>query len=251
MAMMISFSLIPVALGDRSKPVAPETVKFDLRAIWTISPLACTGCIAIGMTNSAFRFVGPLYAQDIGLTLASVDTFISLGVIGGALLQYPLGMLSDRYDRRWVLVAATLGAVFSGLFLSLFADGNVSLVYVGIFLFGAFSLPLYSLSAAHANDRASKDQFVLLAAGLMFFYGIGATLGPPISSLMLGWYGPKSLFAFTSIVHGVLVVATLWRMLARESVPDERRGPFRMLLRTSPYMQKLSRDRNKAGAYKK
>ncbi len=251
MAMMISFSLIPVALGDRSKPVAPETVKFDLRAIWTISPLACTGCIAIGMTNSAFRYVGPLYAQNIGLTLSSVATFISLGVIGGAILQYPLGLLSDRYDRRWVLIAATLGAVLSGLFLSLFADGNVSMVYVGIFLFGAFSLPLYSLSAAHANDRATKDQFVLLAAGLMFFYGIGATLGPPISSLMLGWYGPKSLFMFTSLIHGSLVVVTLWRMVARDSVPLAGRGRFRMLLRTSPYMLKLSRDRNKAGVYKK
>ena len=245
MTLMICLSLVPVAVGDRSKPKAPEVVKFDIKAIWIISPLASIGCVTIGMTNAAFRYVGPLYAESIGLSLSSVATFISLGVIGGAILQYPLGLLSDRYDRRWILIFATMGAVVSGLFISMIAGENVNLVYVGIFLFGAFSLPLYSLSAAHANDRATKDQYVLLAAGLMFFYGIGASIGPPASSLMLSLYGPSALFLFTSIVHGSLVVVTLWRMRQRKAVPMHRRGPFQMLLRTSPVMQKLTRARSK------
>ena len=158
MTLMISLSLVPVAMGDRSNPKPPEFVKFDIRAIWQISPLASIGCVTIGMTNAAFRFVGPLYAETLGLSLANVATFISLGVIGGAILQYPLGLLSDRYDRRWILIAATCGAVFSGLFISLIAGSDIGMVYIGIFFFGAFSLPLYSLSAAHANDRANKDQ---------------------------------------------------------------------------------------------
>ncbi len=244
MALMITFSLIPVALGDRSNPKPPAYVEFNLKAIWAISPIACAGCVAIGMTNSAFRFVGPLYAQEIGLSLANVATFISLGVIGGALLQYPLGMLSDRYDRRWVLVTATIAAVLSGMFLTLFAENNLLLVYIGIFLFGAFSLPLYSLSAAHANDRASDDQYVLLAAGLMFFYGLGAMVGPPASSLMLSLYGPSALFWFTSITHGALALATLWRMRRREAVAQDARSRFTALLRTSPVMQRLVHGKN-------
>ena len=119
------------------------------------------------------------------------------------------------------------------------------MVYVGIFFFGAFSLPLYSLSAANATDRATPDQYVLLAAGLMFFYGIGASIGPPASSLMLSLYGPSSLFIFTSIVHGSLVAITLWRMGQRQAVPAQHRGPFQMLLRTSPMMQRLARGRSK------
>ncbi|MDD9908739.1 MAG: MFS transporter [Ahrensia sp.] len=239
MALMITFSLIPVAIGDRSNPKPPEHVRFNLREIWVISPLACLGCIAIGMTNSAFRFVGPLYAQDVGLSLASVATFISLGVVGGAVLQYPLGWLSDRYDRRWVLIGATLGAVLGGAYISLLAGSDPLLIYIGIFVFGAFSLPLYSLAAAHANDRASSEQYVLLAAGLMFFYGVGAMVGPPVSSAMVQWFGPSYLFAFTSITHGLLAIATLWRMRIRESVPQDQRGQFRALLRTSPQMQTL------------
>ncbi|MEM8749764.1 MAG: MFS transporter [Pseudomonadota bacterium] len=245
MAVLLSLSIIPLAIGDRSKPRAPEVVKFDIPAIWAISPLACAGCLVIGITNTAFRFVGPLYAQDIGLSLGSVATFISLGVIGGASLQYPLGMLSDRFDRRIVLVGATIGAVLAGGYLSTLSGENVTMVYIGIFVFGAFSLPLYSLSAAHANDRATPDQFVLLAAGLMFFYGLGATLGPPLSSLLLSMYGPTSLFMFTSLAHGALAIMTVWRMVARGSVPTEARGRFRMLLRTSPVMQKMTRNRER------
>lgn len=247
MALMISCSLIPVAIGDRSNPKPPAKVQFDISAIWLISPLACIGCIAIGMTNSAFRFVGPLYAQEIGLSLTSVATFISLGVIGGAVLQYPLGWLSDRYDRRWVLIWTTLAAVIAGLFITLVAGNNLLLIYLGVFAFGAFSLPLYSLAAAHANDRASGDQYVLLAAGLMFFYGLGATVGPPVSSLLVGWLGPSFLFAFTSATHGTLAVVTLWRMRVREAVPSEERSKFTHLLRTSPVMQRLARGKVKNG----
>ena len=243
MALMITFSVIPVALGDRSSPKPPDVFKFDLNKIWVISPLACIGCVAIGVTNSAFRFVGPLYAENIGLNLASLATFMSLGVVGGAVLQYPLGMLSDRYDRRWVLVGATAGAVVAGLILTFLGAADPLFIYAGVFLFGAFSLPLYSLSAAHANDRAKEDEYVLLAAGLMFFYGIGAMFGPPVSSVLLGQFGPSALFYFTSATHGTLLMLTLWRMRARASVPQADRGSFSMLIRTSPLMQKLARSR--------
>ena len=243
MALIISMSLIPVALGDRSSPKPPALVKFSVSEIWAISPIACTGCIAIGLTNSTFRFIGPLYAEEIGLNITNIATFISLGVVGGAVLQYPLGLLSDRFDRRVISVVATLGAVAAGTFLVLFAGTDQTAVYIGIFLFGAFSLPLYSLSAAHANDRANPDQYVLLAAGLMFFYGIGAAFGPTISSALLQAFGPSSLFTFTSAVHGFLALATLWRMRKRGAVPSESRGRFQMLVRTSPVMKQLARYR--------
>ncbi|MEL7272811.1 MAG: MFS transporter [Pseudomonadota bacterium] len=242
-AIMISGSLVPVALGDRSSPTAPAAFKFELKTIYAISPLACVGCVVIGITNAAFRYVGPLYGEAIGLSLTDLATFIGLGVIGGAVLQYPLGRMSDKYDRRWVLIFTSLGAVLAGLFLTFGAGADLLLIYIGVFTFGAFSLPLYSLSAAHANDRAKPDQYVLLAAGLMFFYGIGAAAGPPISSLLLDWFGPQALFAFTSVAHGGLIIATLLRMVARDPVPTDNRSRFTMLVRTSPIMQKLTRNK--------
>ncbi|MGB7431605.1 MAG: MFS transporter [Ahrensia sp.] len=241
-AMMITISLVPISLGDKSKPKAPEAFKFDLASIWLVSPLACIGCIAVGLTNSSFRLVGPLYAEAIGLPISSIATFMSAGIVGGAVLQYPLGALSDTYDRRTVLSATSAGAVAAGVFLVLFAGTSPLLNYIGIFAFGAFALPLYSLSAAHANDHAHNDNYVMVAAGLMFFFSVGAAIGPLVSSAVIDIYGPTALFTYTSIIHGALIVVAFVRMRARAPVPDSERGTFTMLLRTSPIMGRMARN---------
>ncbi len=239
-AIMISMSLVPVSLADRSNPKPPEEFKFDLKTVWAISPLACLGCVTIGMTNSAFRTIGPLFATDAGLDTAGVAVFMSSGIIGGAVLQYPLGWMSDRLDRRWVFIAATLGAALAGFFLSNFAGNSPAMLNAGIFAFGAFSLPLYSLSAAHANDRAGSGQYVLVAAGITFFYSIGAAAGPFIVTWVMKWLGTSAFFTYTSVIHLLLIIITLWRMRARAQ-PQQHGSRFTALLRTSPALFKLAR----------
>ncbi len=241
MAIMTAMSLVPVSLADRSNPKPPATFKFDLKPLWKLSPAACVGCVSIGLTNSSFRLVGPLYAQSMGLSLSSVATFMSAGIVGGAVLQYPLGMLSDRVDRRIALILATTGAAMAGLYLSTFAGTSATLNYIGIFCFGACALPLYSLSAAHANDHANDGEFVMVAAGLTFFFSLGAMIGPAVSSVLIRVAGPQALFTYTSAVHLFLLVYTLWRMRARAAVPLEARQRFVSLLRTSPVFLRLAR----------
>ncbi len=240
-ALMINLSLVPVSLADRSNPEPPKEVKFDLKTIWAISPLACLGCITIGMTNSSFRLVGPIYAAGAGLDANGIAMFMSAGIIGGAVLQFPLGWLSDRYDRRWILIWATAGACLAALYLAHLAGTDVFLLNAGIFAFGAFSLPLYSLSTAHANDRAKPGQFVLLAAGLSFFYSLGAAAGPTIVGWVMTAYGTQYFFVYMSIVHAGLIALTLWRMSRRARPERESRGRFQMLLRTSPVFHRMAR----------
>lgn len=241
MVIMITLSLVPISLADRSNPAAPPPFKFDAGFLWRLSPLACIGCIAIGLTGAAFRVIGPVYAQAIGLDVAGIAAFMSAGIFGGTILQYPLGWFSDRIDRRWALVIASAGAVCAGLYLNLFAGNDPWLNYLGIFLFGCFALPLYSLSAAHANDFAQGGNYVLISAGMLFFWSIGAMTGPFVASVMMQGFGPGILFIFTSIVHALLVVVTLWRMTVRPTVAREKRSSFVGLLRTSPVMMKLAR----------
>ncbi len=249
-AILVCLSLVPVSLADRSNPKAPDSYQFDLAKIWRLSPMASIGCIAIGMTSASFRLVGPIYAQDIGLSIASVATFMSAGIIGGAVLQYPLGWWSDHYDRRWALIAATTGAALAGLFISYGAGNSQTLNYIGIFCFGAFTMPLYSLSAAHANDRATKDDYVAVSSGLIFLFSVGAMIGPTVGSLLIEYVDAKALFTFTSAVHGSLVLITLWRMRTTESVPVEGRSRFTGLLRTSAYMVRLGRKKRRNGRKK-
>jgi MFS family permease len=239
MSIMITLSLVPVSLGDRSNPKPPNDVKLDLARAWHISPLAAIGCIAVGVTNSAFRTLSPVYAEQIGMSVTDVVTFVSVGIVGGAIIQYPLGYLSDRWDRRKVLLVTTACAMMAALALAFLAGSNTVANFVMVFIFGSFAMPLYSLSAAHANDRADKEEFVLVNAALMLFYSVGAIGGPFVSATVMEQFGPSWLFIFSAFVYAVLILIIFYRMSARP--PASRRGRFIALLRTSTVFARLAR----------
>ncbi|AZO08352.1 MULTISPECIES: MFS transporter [unclassified Mesorhizobium] len=241
MSMMITLSLVPVSLGDRSNPAPPEEVKLDLPRVWRISPLGSIGCIAVGVTNSAFRTLSPVYAEEIGMSVADVVTFVSVGIFGGALIQYPLGYLSDRWDRRSVLLTTTCCAMLAALALAFVARSDPFLNFVIVFIFGSFAMPLYSLSAAHSNDRAGKGEFVLINAALMLFYSFGAIGGPIAASAVMQFFGPSALFIFSAAVYAILIIVILYRMQVRSGVPADNRSRFTALLRTSTLFGRLAR----------
>ena len=240
-AILFCLALLPISLSRQTSPAPPTSPRLDVARIWTLSPVACIGCITIGLTNGAFRTVGPLYAQETALDLEQLALFMSLGIAGGAVSQYPFGWLSDRLDRRWVLILATLGAAAAGLWLTLSGDISAEVVLAGGFLFGAFAIPLYSLSIAHGNDHAGDADRVELSATLILMYAIGATVGPLAAAQVMGWFGAPAFFAYTSVLHGLFVVFLLYRMTRRAAVPRTRRGRFVALLRTSPGFYQLAR----------
>lgn len=248
LAMMFSLSLVPVSIGDRSNPRPPPDMHLDLPGVWAISPLACFGCMAIGMTNSAFRTVAPVYAELIGFSVTQVATFMSAGIVGGAIMQYPLGYLSDRFDRRLVIMLTATGAMLSALAIVFYAGSDPVRNFLLILAFGSFAMPLYALSVAHANDFASEEQYVKLAAGLLFFYSIGAVAGPIVSSFVMQRFGPSALFGASGAIYCVLIAVILLRMRARKPVPAGLRKRFIPLLRTSPLFSRLARkaDRERA-----
>ncbi len=246
MSIMITLSLVPVSLGDRSNPAPPADVRLDLGRVWRISPVGVIGCVAVGITNSAFRTLSPVYAEQIGMSVTNVVTFVSAGIVGGALIQYPLGYLSDRWERRAVLLMTAAGALGAALALVFFAGAGPFANFVLVFIFGAFAMPLFSLSAAHANDRAGKDEFVLVNAALMLFYSFGAIGGPYAASTAMEWFGPRYLFAFSAVIYAALIAIIVHRMLTRGSVPAEQRSRFTALLRTSTAFARLARRRDEA-----
>ena len=240
-SMALTLSLVPISFADRSSPGAPDAIKFDVKALWNISPLATVGCIVVGLTNSTFRSLGPIYAEGIGLSITAIATFMSAGIIGGVVLQYPLGLYSDRLDRRLIILFATFGSLIAGLYLAFFAGSDEWLNFIGIFIFGAFAMPLYSLCSAHANDHAAEGQHALVSAGMLFFWSCGAVVGPLFASFLLDIFGPQALFIYTAAVLAAFMMYTLLRMTARGAVPaSARRMRFRNLLRTSSFFNKLA-----------
>ncbi|GEO84595.1 MULTISPECIES: MFS transporter [Alphaproteobacteria] len=240
-SMALTLSLVPISLTDRSSPEAPEDVRFDIRVLWKVSPLATVGCIVVGLTNSSFRSLGPIYADGIGMSITEIATFMSVGIFAGVVLQYPLGHYSDKLDRRLIILVATFGAFAAGLFLAFVAGTNQWLNFAGIFAFGAFAMPLYSLCSAHANDHAAPGQHALVSAGTLFFWSLGAVIGPLFASFMLDLFGPRALFVYMVVVLAGFMAYTLSRMMVREGVPTEKRSMrFRSLLRTSAFFAKLA-----------
>ncbi|MBW6420491.1 MFS transporter [Rhizobium sp. XQZ8] len=245
-AIALTLSLVPISVADKSSPAPPETMTFDLKAVWRISPLAVVGVIAIGLSMAAFRNIGPIYAEEIGMSITSIATFMSAGIIGGVVLQYPLGVYSDKLDRRRVIVWTTIGSIITGAYLSFGAGTNETANIVSVFLFGAFSMPLYSLCSAHGNDYAKEGEHALVSAGLLFYWSIGATIGPLLASILLQYVGPRAFFAYTSFIFLGFLIFTLMRMRVRGPVPpSQRRWRFRSLLRTSAYFNKLAQPSDK------
>lgn len=239
-AILFSLSLLPVALTDTSRPSLPQAFRFDPIHLVRLSPVAALAALSIGLTTSAFRLIGPLYARELGFDTGQVALFMNAGIVGGAALQFPLGLLSDRVDRRWALLIATTGAVVAGLCVN--AVASPLAVYAAAFAFGAFALPLYSLAAAQANDRAEEgDDYVLISAGLLFTFSVGAIIGPLTASALVQAFGPQALFLWTSTVHAAMALLTVAQMVRRAPVPRERRGRFVNLLRTSPAFSRLAR----------
>ena len=233
-AMLLTLSLVPIAITPTATPSAVAARNIAIWEVWRISPLAFVGCFVVGLTNSAFRTVGPLYAHDIGLGIAGVAFFMSAGIAGGALLQVPLGWLSDRFDRRRVMLFATAGASLAGVVLAALSGGTEIVAYGTALLFGAFAMPLYSLAAAHANDFAKPGQHSMVAAGLLFTYAVGAAMGPTLGSLSIDWLGPSGLFVYIAVAHASLIVYALIRMAVRPTVPREERTRYKPQMHPMP-----------------
>jgi MFS family permease len=234
LSMLLGLSLVPIALSPTTEPQHEGMRSLHMWDVWQISPLAFAACLTIGLTNSAFRIVGPLYARGIGLDITELAIFMGAGIGGGAILQLPFGWLSDKVNRRSVLIAATLGASLFGCVLSLATGSEHRLVYAGVFLFGAFAMPLYSIAAAHANDFAKPDQYAALSAGLLFTFAVGSMIGPIIASVAIERMGPRGLFAYTSAVHLGLVAMVMIRSAVRPSLPRDLRVKHAPSIRVTP-----------------
>ncbi len=221
LAILCCAAILPLALTRSSQPETPAAPRLRPGLAWQMSPLAVGGVIVAALSAASFRMVGPIYGQEVGLKIDQIAFFLATVVLGGALAQLPIGWLADKYDRRWVLIWLSVAAVGS-CSVTMAATGTGMLgVMLAAVLFGFTTFPIFSISAAHANDFATSEQRVELSAALMFFYALGAIASPYVASNLIAAYGPGALFAFVAAGHVVLIAFGLTRMRARPTVEDK------------------------------
>ena len=220
-------ALLPTSLSTASHPKPPEEVKLDLRAIWKNSPVAAVACFLIGIANGCFGTLGAVYASQIGMSPGMVATMMSAAVLAGAVIQLPVGRISDLTDRRYVLAAASAGASAVGLVLLAFQPQSSVVILVLVALYGALAYSLYSVAVAHANDHAGAGDFVKLSGGLLLLYGVGTIIGPLFGARAMDLFGPVGLFAVTALAQASIGAYAMLRSFKRPPVPIGLRGLFR------------------------
>ncbi|WP_372615106.1 MFS transporter [Aquicoccus sp.] len=221
LALLCCAALLPLTLSRTTQPDTPDAPRLHPMLAIGLSPLAVAGVVVAALSSAAFRMVGPVYGQEVGLATSQIAWFLAAFVLGGALAQYPVGWLADRFDRRWVLIGMSLAAVGSCLATALMTGVSTTGIMLNAGIFGVTTFPIYSISAAHAHDFAESDQRVELSAALMFWFAVGAIAAPYSASYLMEWFGPPALFAMIAAGHVVLVIFGLTRMRAR-TTPKER-----------------------------
>jgi MFS family permease len=233
-SMLFALSLIPVAMTRQVAPVIPETRIMGLRALFAISPLGAVGSAAAGLVLGAFYGLTPVFAQRVGLEVGGVALLMAVGIVGGLAIQFPVGFLGDRFDRRLVLtvclwiVTASAGAVAVASL-----SGNVWLIGAcAVGLCCAFAL--YPLAIGHANDRVEGGSRIAIAGGLLLTYSSGAVLGPLLAAGAMSLAGAYGLFVYFAVVAAATGLFAVYRMRVKAAVPAEDQGAAQFMPRTSP-----------------
>jgi MFS family permease len=225
-SVMISIAAVPVALTTSEAPAPLVSVRLRVGYLFQISPVGFVGGFVVGLVNGAFWSLAPVFAQRSGLSTTGIALFMSISVICGAAMQWPLGAWSDRWDRRKVILVTCIGGALAGIgMFALHGSWKWGMLAFGAG-FGAFAFPLYALCAAHMNDHVKPGGFVEASSGLLLLYAVGAISGPVVASAAMNLAGTAALFAYTAAAHVLLIGYTLFRMSRRASVEVEERTAF-------------------------
>ena len=213
-SVLVSIAALPIALSTSPAPAVPVSVAIDLRHLYRVSPVGTIACFGSGLATGSFWALAPVFTAGIAPDVSLAAGFMAAAVIGGAISNWPLGVLSDRIGRRGVLGMMCLaGTVVSTLLVVGASHWSFAAVAVTGAAWGMIGFPLYSIAVAHTNDFADASEYVKVSAGLLLLYGVGAIIGPLVASACMTWFGAGGLFLFIAYVHGLLVLTTFYRML--------------------------------------
>ena len=222
-SVLISIAVVPLLLTAAPAPEFSASSSVSLKELYRISPLGIVGMFGVGMVSAALFGVAPLYASQSGMDTAEISYFMLAPVLATVLLQWPIGRLSDSFDRRKVILVVTILAAAAAVLCIYMARISTFNLYIAFGLFGGFSLPMYALCIAHTNDHLDPSQMVAASGGLILAGGIGSIFGPVGVALAMDvsadWF-----FASMAIVHAGIGLFVISRMFSREATPLEEQG---------------------------
>lgn len=221
-SVLVSVSFAPILLSISPTPAFETTKPMSLKKLMETSPLGCVGMFLMGSVFAAQFGMSAVYGAKVGLSVAQISGFVATFYVGALILQYPLGWMSDRMDRRLLIlmVAAVAGV---GAVLGMVLGGVYVMLLMSAFVVGGMTNPLYSLLIAHTNDYLEHDDMAAASGGLIFINGLGAIAGPLITGWLMGdgVFGPPGFFVLMAGLLFALAAYALYRTTQRPAVPVE------------------------------
>jgi MFS family permease len=217
-SVLVSLAFLPILLADSPAPTFESAQRLGFRQLFRISPVGCVGMLISGGVFSAMFGMASVWGTLSLLSFKQIALFTSALYVGGLILQYPVGRLSDRMDRRKIMLwLAVIAAVIMALTVILTPPFPVLLAVAAIL--GGITYPMYSLIIAYTNDHLPKEQMAAASAGLIFLNGFGAIFGPLVTGWLMGHVGPRGFFLFIGALYAVQAGYIGWRITRRQSVP--------------------------------
>ena len=242
-SVLVSLAFAPILLSVSPTPAFETTKPMRLWELVEASPLACVGMVLLGGVFAAQFGMSAIFAARVGLSVGQISIFISTIYVSALLLQYPIGWLSDRFDRRQLIVAVAFLCA-SGALVGLFAGDRFWMLIIAAAMIGGMSNPLYSLLLAYANDYLAHEDMAAASAGFVFINGLGAVAGP----LVIGWTmdatGPSGFWLIIVVLMATMAAYGLYRMTVRPTLTDAGEAvPYAPVLQTaSPVAVELAQE---------
>ena len=219
-SVLVSLSFAPILLSATPTPTFETSKAMDLMSLYRISPTGIVGMFLLGLLFAAQFGMASVYGTEAGLSVAQISMFVSAIFLGGMVLQFPIGWMSDRMDRRVLILVSALAGAIAGLIGWVFG-GTFEVVLVAAFAMGGVSNPLYALLIAYTNDYLETDDMAAASGGLIFANGMGAILGPIITGWAMSSIGPGGFWAFLMVIMLLMAAYVGYRMTQRTSAYAE------------------------------
>jgi len=241
-SVLVSISFAPILLSISPTPAFDTTKSMSLRELYQLSPLSVVGMFILGGVFSAQFAMAAVYGTVAGFSLGQISMFVASIYVGALLFQFPIGWISDRMDRRVLILAISLLGGVAAMLGYLF-ENNFTLLLAASFLVGGMGNPLYALLIAYANDYLEPEDMAAASGGLMFVNGLGAILGPLSIGWIMGQIGAGGFFLFLAALMFILASYAVYRMTQRPAIPVEETGSYAPITSTaSPVAMELAQE---------
>ena len=231
-SVLVSLAFAPILLSITPAPAFDTTKSMSFRELFNASPLGCVGIFLLGGVFSALFGMAAVYGTSEGLSLGEISIFIASIYLGGLVLQFPIGWVSDRMDRRLLIMGVSIAGATAAV-VAMMMGGYFPAILACAFLIGGFSNPLYALLIAYTNDFLELEDMAGASGGLIFINGIGAIAGPVVTGQLMEFSGPSGFFLFIGVMLAGIGTYGAWRSTQRSAPQVSDTGSYAHISQTA------------------